>query len=203
MLLLIDILGTLAFAISGAEKAIRHQLDWLGLIVLATVTGIGGGILRDVMLGSTPPLAFTNPIYIPVCIAGAFLYLTARRRIRRVKNIILTVDALGLGFFTAVGASKAAEADAGALAIVLFAAITAAGGGLIRDLLVSEIPQILKSDFYAAAALAGGLVYLLLGYIEIDYTLRILCTTAFTFILRLYAMRTKLELPKTGTRKTH
>lgn len=197
LLLILDILGTFAFAISGAEKAVRYRLDWLGLIVLATVTGVGGGILRDVMLGATPPAALTNPIYFPICIVGAFFYLLMRKKIRKIRVFILVADALGLGFFTAVGAAKASAMAAGPYSVILFAAITAAGGGLIRDLLVSEIPQVLKSDFYATAALIGGILFYVLEFANLGSTPRILITTAFTFSLRLLAMRKKLELPKT------
>lgn len=197
LLMVLDILGTFAFAISGAEKAVRYRLDWLGLIVLATVTGVGGGILCDVMLGATPPAALTNPIYFPICIVGAFFYLLMRKKIRKIRVFILVADALGLGFFTAVGAAKASAMAAGPYSVILFAAITAAGGGLIRDLLVSEIPQVLKSDFYATAALIGGILFYVLEFANLGSTLRILITTAFTFSLRLLAMRKKLELPKT------
>lgn len=197
LLLILDVLGTFAFAISGAEKAVRYRLDWLGLIVLATVTGVGGGILRDVMLGATPPAALTNPIYFPICIVGAFFYLLMRKKIRKIRVFILVADALGLGFFTAVGAAKASAMAAGPYSVILFAAITAAGGGLIRDLLVSEIPQVLKSDFYATAALIGGILFYVLEFANLGSTPRILITTAFTFSLRLLAMRKKLELPKT------
>lgn len=197
LLMILDILGTFAFAISGAEKAVRYRLDWLGLIVLATVTGIGGGIMRDVMLGATPPAALTNPIYIPICFVGAFFYLAMRKRIRKIRTLILVADALGLGFFTAVGAAKASAMAAGPYSIILFAAITAAGGGLIRDLLVSEIPQVLKSDFYATAALIGGILFYALDFSNLGSTPQILITTAFTFALRLFVMRKKIQLPKT------
>lgn len=198
MLVLIDLLGTLAFAISGASKAIYYKLDWLGLLVMAIVTGVGGGITRDLLLGSTPPLALQNPNYIMVCIAGAFLTLVVQKRFRFFMKFVLIIDALGLGFFTAVGASKAAQMESGALAIVLLAMITAAGGGLIRDILVSEIPQVLRSDFYATAALLGGLLFLGLQNTTFSFPTQILITTFFTFIIRLIAIRQKFNLPKTG-----
>lgn len=198
MLVLIDLLGTLAFAISGASKAIYYKLDWLGLLVMAIVTGVGGGITRDLLLGSTPPLALQNPNYIMVCIAGAFLTLVVEKRFRFFMKFVLIIDALGLGFFTAVGASKAAQMESGALAIVLLAMITAAGGGLIRDILVSEIPQVLRSDFYATAALLGGLLFLGLQHTTFSFPTQILITTFFTFIIRLIAIRQKFNLPKTG-----
>lgn len=198
MLVLIDLLGTLAFAISGASKAIYYKLDWLGLLVMAIVTGVGGGITRDILLGSTPPLALQNPNYIMVCIAGAFLTLIVEKRFRFFMKLTLIIDALGLGFFTAVGASKAAQMDSSALTIVLLAMITAAGGGLIRDLLVSEIPQVLRSDFYATAALLGGLLFLALENTSYSFSTQILITTFFTFVIRIIAIRHKLHLPKTG-----
>lgn len=198
MLVLIDLLGTLAFAISGASKAIYYKLDWLGLLVMAIVTGVGGGVTRDLLLGSTPPLALQNPNYIMVCIAGAFLTLVVEKRFRFFMKFVLIIDALGLGFFTAVGASKAAQMESGALAIVLLAMITAAGGGLIRDILVSEIPQVLRSDFYATAALLGGLLFLGLQNTTFSFSTQILITTFFTFIIRLIAIRQKFNLPKTG-----
>jgi uncharacterized membrane protein YeiH len=159
---------------------------------------VGGGITRDLLLGSTPPLALQNPNYIMVCIAGAFLTLIVEKRFRFFMKLTLIIDALGLGFFTAVGASKAAQMDSSALTIVLLAMITAAGGGLIRDLLVSEIPQVLRSDFYATAALLGGLLFLALENTSYSFSTQILITTFFTFVIRIIAIRHKLHLPKTG-----
>lgn len=165
---------------------------------MAIVTGVGGGITRDLLLGSTPPLALQNPNYIMVCIAGAFLTLVVEKRFHFFMKFVLIIDALGLGFFTAVGASKAAQMESGALAIVLLAMITAAGGGLIRDILVSEIPQVLRSDFYATTALLGGLLFLGLQNTTFSFSTQILITTFFTFIIRLIAIRQKFNLPKTG-----
>lgn len=198
MLVVIDLLGTLAFAISGASKAIHYKLDWLGLLVMAIVTGVGGGVTRDLLLGSTPPLALQNPNYILVCIVGAILTLVVEKRFKLFMRLTLVIDALGLGFFTAVGASKATQMEAGALAVILLAMITAAGGGVIRDILVSEIPQVLKSDFYATAAFLGSILFLLLGASSYSPTTQMLITTAFTFIVRLIAIRHRLHLPKTG-----
>lgn len=193
----IDILGTLAFAISGASKAIQYKLDWLGLLVMAIVTGAGGGVLRDIMLGSNPPVALSNPIYVTVCIGGAFLTLGAQRIINASSRIVLIADALGLGFFTAIGASKAEFANAGPLAIVLLATLTAAGGGLLRDMLVSEIPQVLKSDFYATAAIAGGILFVLLDKFGVSSSdVKMAAVTIFTFALRIIAMRKNFQLPK-------
>ncbi len=196
MLIAIDLLGTLAFAITGASKAIQHKLDWLGVIILAVTTGVGGGIIRDIMLGSTPPVAIKSSMYIITCIAAAAVTLGAKRIVSASWKWVLIADALGLGFFTAVGASKAALLEGGPIAIILMATITASGGGMLRDMLVGEIPQVLKSDFYATAAIAGGILFVLLeplGITSIDT--KMLVTTLFTFALRVFAMRHKIHLP--------
>lgn len=196
MLLFLDLLGTLAFAFTGAFRAVKHELDWLGVIVLATMTGVGGGMVRDLLLGATPPVALRQPMYIGICIVGAVLTIVAKRRIAPHWDWVMMADALGLGFFAAIGAAHAQQAGANAMTIVLLAGLTAVGGGVIRDVLVSEIPLVLKSDFYATAALIGGLAFWLLSFTELALTPRLLLTTALTFGLRLFAMRRGLELPK-------
>src|SRR5574344_1167675 len=169
---IIDMLGTFAFAITGAYKAIQYKLDWLGVLILATATGVGGGILRDVMLGLTPPVAFNTPAYIIVCALASIITLKAQHVIKATWNYVL-------------------------IAVVCMAAVTAAGGGALRDILVSEIPQILKSDFYATAAIAGGILFVVLRYLGVESidTCTII-TTVFTFALRVIAMRRKLHLPQ-------
>ncbi|MFT3829048.1 MAG: trimeric intracellular cation channel family protein [Opitutaceae bacterium] len=196
MLLLIDLLGTLAFAFTGAFRAVKHELDWLGVVVLAAMTGVGGGILRDLLLGESPPVALGEPMYIGICILGAVLTIVAKRKIAPHWDWVLMADALGLGFFAAIGAARATQAGANPMTIVLLAGLTAVGGGVVRDVLVCEIPQVLKSDFYATAALIGGLAFWLLTYTDLSQTTRLLLTTGLTFGLRLFAMRRGLELPK-------
>jgi uncharacterized membrane protein YeiH len=196
MLLFIDLLGTLAFAITGAFRAVKHELDWLGVIVLATMTGVGGGMIRDLLLGAAPPVALKQPMYIGVCVLGAVLTIVAKRHIAQLWDKVMLADALGLGFFAAIGAARAEQAGANPMTIVLLAGLTAVGGGVIRDVLVSEIPQVLKSDFYATAALIGGFAFWLLSFTGWAMTPRLLVTTLLTFGLRLIAMRRRLQLPK-------
>lgn len=196
MLLFLDLLGTLAFAFTGAFRAVKHELDWLGVIVLAVMTGVGGGMLRDLLLGETPPLALRQPMYIGICLLGAALTIVAKRRIAPHWDWVLVADALGLGFFAAIGAARATHAGANPMTVVLLAGLTAVGGGMLRDVLVCEIPQVLKSDFYATAALIGGLAFWLLTFTPLALTPRLLLTTGLTFGLRLFAMRRGLQLPK-------
>jgi uncharacterized membrane protein YeiH len=192
----LDLFGTLAFAISGAFRAVKHELDWLGLAVLAVCTGVGGGIVRDVLLGATPPSALRDETYLLVCLAGGGLALLGKSRIARHWDLVMLADAFGLGLFAAIGAARAEARHCGPLTITFMAAITATGGGVIRDLLVMEIPAILKSDFYATAALLGGALYWAIGFTPISLPLRLTLVIGATTALRLLAMRHKMQLPR-------
>jgi len=195
-LTILDLLGTLAFAMSGAFRAVKHELDLLGLLVLATATGVGGGIVRDVLLGTTPPSALRDETYLLVCILGALLVQLGKRRIAEHWDLVMGADAIGLGVFAAIGAEKAEAFHAGPLTIVLMAALTATGGGVLRDLLVKEIPAVLCSGFYATAALIGGAVYVTLGWLQQSLEVKMIATILVTVILRFFAMHTNLSLPR-------
>lgn len=196
ILTLLDLLGTLAFALSGAFRAVKHELDWLGLAILAIATGVGGGIVRDLLLGATPPSALRNETYLLICLAGGGLAVLGKNRIAQHWDLVMIADAAGLGVFAAIGAAKAETLHAGPLTVICMAAITATGGGVIRDLLVNEIPAILKSDFYATAALIGGAVFWLMGLFALPLPVRLTATIVTTTVLRLLAMRHKMQLPK-------
>ncbi|MCL2283379.1 MAG: trimeric intracellular cation channel family protein [Fibromonadales bacterium] len=197
LLFSLDLLGTFAFAITGAVKASHKGLDWFGAIALACCTGVCGGIMRDTLLGNTPPLALKEPVYIIVCVFAAFLVIIAKQNIVLRWKFVLIADAIGLGAFTAIGAMHAANAGAGGLAIVCLAVLTAVGGGMLRDILAGEVPLVLKSEIYATAALIGGLFFWIFGLCASGYhDAQMAGTIAITIILRLYAMYAKLRLPR-------
>jgi len=197
ILLSLDLLGTFAFAITGAVKAANRGLDWFGAIALACATGFCGGIMRDVLLGSYPPVALQKPIYAIVCILAAILVIIAQKKVISHWLSVQIADAIGLGAFTAIGAIHAENAGAGGVAVVSLALLTAVGGGMLRDVLAGEIPRVLKSDFYATAALIGGLFFWFFGLCTSEfYGVKIVATITITIILRLYAMYAKLKLPK-------
>jgi len=197
ILLSLDLLGTFAFAITGAVKAANRGLDWFGAIALACATGVCGGIMRDTMLGNTPPLALQKPVYAIVCIFAAILVIVAQKKIVSRWVFVRIADAIGLGAFTAIGAIHAENAGAGGVAIVSLAVLTAVGGGMLRDVLAGEIPQVLKSEIYATAALAGGLFFWIFGLCTSEYHgAKVAITIAITIILRLYAMYARLKLPR-------
>jgi len=197
ILSILDLLGTFAFAITGAVKAARRELDWFGAIVLAVATGVGGGLIRDALLGIHPPIALKDPNYAVVCISAAVLVIAAQKKITSLWLFVMIIDAIGLGAFTAIGAIHAEKAGAGGVAIVSLALITAVGGGMLRDIFAGEIPQVLKSDFYATAALIGGLFFWIFGLFTTEHhAVKVVGTITITIILRFYAMYAKLKLPK-------
>lgn len=192
----LDILGTFVFAISGAFRAVRHELDILGVLVLAIATGVGGGVVRDVMIGCTPPAAFQDETYLIVCALGGLVVFGAAGKIAPRWDCVMIADAIGLSVFAAIGAAKAQMYELGAIGIIMMAAMTATGGGVIRDVLVREIPAVLRADFYATAALLGGGSFVAAGQLGYGQRTQLLCAIAMTFCLRVLAMKYGISLPK-------
>ena len=155
----LDLFGTAIFAITGALRGWRSRLDFLGVVVLACAVGVGGGITRDALIGATPVAAFQDGRYFIICaLVGAIAFYVAPRLGDR-WNVIPVLDAVGLGVFTAIGCEKAALYGCTWVAVVLCGVMTAVGGGVIRDVLAMRIPAVLRSDFYATAALIGGFLF--------------------------------------------
>jgi len=192
----LDLVGTLAFAISGAFRAVKYELDLLGVLVLAAATGVGGGILRDVLLGRHPPGALMDGAYLVACaIGGLAVFFFARKIVAR-WDVVLWADAAGLGLFTALGAAVAEASGANRLTIVLMASLTACGGGVLRDVLVGEIPAVLTREVYATASLLGGGVYVALSALSAPEDLRLAGAAVIAWGIRMSAMRRGLSLPR-------
>lgn len=200
---LLDALGTIAFAMSGAFKAVRHRLDLLGVLVLGFATAIGGGVIRDTLLHRTPAAFLSNgPAFFSLlgCVIAA-AWPAAASRLRKPKElendrVFLVVDALGLAIFAVTGARLGAEAGLTAWSTILLAAITAVGGGMIRDILVREVPLVLSADFYATAALIGGFAFVLCYRWGVPPSLTSIATFAVTFLLRVMAIWRGWHLPR-------
>jgi len=152
LILVLDLVGTFVFALSGAALGIRHKLDLFGVLVLSVVAATAGGMTRDVLIGATPPAAIVDWRYIAVCIvAGLILFFSHPIRHRaqtseRLRRIVLVFDAAGLALFAVAGALKALAFQLGAFQSVLIGGLTAVGGGVLRDMLVSEVPTVLRSE---------------------------------------------------------
>ncbi len=155
----LDYLGTFAFGLSGAMVAVRKEMDVFGVAVLATVTAIGGGTVRDMILGNVPNFWMTDPTYLCLALIAGLVTFIAYHAVERGLSALILFDAIGLGVFTVIGAWLAMEADACAIAVVALAALTGVGGGVMRDVLAREVPIVLRDEVYASACIVGAIVF--------------------------------------------
>lgn len=201
-----EIIGTIAFSIAGSLVAIRRELDIFGTIVVGGVTAVGGGCIRDILLGNLPPNMFRVPVYavIAVIVAGVvFLaeYLLPAEKVLASKGyefVVNIFDALGLAIFVVVGINSAKSCgfgDNGFLAICV-GVLTGVGGGVIRDLLVKTVPMILRKQVYALPAIVGGIIYYFMDRAEINEIISVVVTVVFVMTVRILAAVLKWNLPK-------
>jgi len=192
----IDLAGVAVFAVSGVLAAGRKKLDLFGVVVLAIVTAIGGGTLRDVLMDRGQVFWMDDPTYLAVIITVALLTVAWARRRRTPEHALELADAAGLAFFVVSGAQIAQEAGLPALSVLLVGVITGTAGGMIRDILTAEIPFILRHrQLYATAAMAGVGVYLLLGWVGAPSALSSLLGMLTTFSLRLASIYLDVRVP--------
>ncbi len=193
---ILDYLGTIAFAVTGATKAIAHQADIFGIIVLATVVGVAGGITRDVIFGRFPN-AFSDPIYIGLTVAVGVAMFFLYRRFKSKMETWLVFDAVGLGVFSIIGASIAHQVvGMEFLPMLLGGLITASGGGILRDVFVREIPIIFVKEVYAVASVIGIVVFYSILSSDIEIQVASIVGIVVTTAIRLLAMKFKWNLPK-------
>lgn len=158
LVLALDLLGVFVFGLSGAMLAVRRKLDIFGILVLAMAAALAGGMMRDVLLGATPPAAFQDSRYPLAALAAGGVVFFAHRQIDRMARPVMVMDALGLGLFAVAGCRKALDLSLDPLPALGVGVLTAVGGGALRDLLVAEVPRVLREEVYALAALAGAAV---------------------------------------------
>lgn len=194
----LDLTGTFVFAVAGGFRGTRHGLDLLGVLVLAVVTGVGGGLIRDMLIGATPAASLADERYLIICLVGGIVAFLAAGRVAQQWNKVMIADAVGLGVFAAIGAAKASAFGLGPVGVMGMAALTATGGGVIRDVLVGEIPAVIRHDFYATAALIGGAVFLAVEWMGFSNAWAIWSTSLIVTGLRFWAMAGNLRLPTAG-----
>jgi uncharacterized membrane protein YeiH len=159
VLLITDLAGTFVFAVEGALAGIRAELDVFGLLVVSFATALGGGVIRDLMIGAVPPNSIRDWRYATTAFAGGAAVFCFYPSIRQIPSgLMLTLDAAGLALFAVAGAAKALEYKIGPLPAVLMGTLTGVGGGTIRDILLTQVPGVLRTDIYAVAALTGASV---------------------------------------------
>lgn len=196
MIYFLDLFGTAVFAVSGALAAGRKRMDLFGVVVLASVTALGGGTLRDLSLGCHPLFWISDRTYVFLAAATSLAtFVLARYRTEPPKRLLLLSDALGLAVFTVIGAQKALDLQAPATVAVIMGIMTGVVGGMMRDVLSGEIPLILRREVYATASLCGATVFVGLAPVLASSPLRSALAVAATLSLRLAAIRWNLSLP--------
>ncbi|HQV61222.1 MAG: trimeric intracellular cation channel family protein [Chitinophagaceae bacterium] len=193
---IIDILGTIAFAVSGAFLAMEKKLDPFGVLVLAFVTAIGGGTLRDILIGNLPVSWLRNETASIVIFSAAVVTMLFGRYLKKFTTTLFLFDALGLGLFTLVGIKLGIEKDFSVGICITLGTITACFGGVVRDVLLNNIPLLFRKEIYAMACIAGGAVYFLLREMNIDPDLSTILGILIIFVIRIIAVRYKLFLPQ-------
>jgi len=192
----LDLFGTMAFAVTGAFKAIEHKSDIVGIIILATITGVAGGVLRDIIFGRMPPVAIVNPLYLIITAVTGFVMFFLYRNLKKHWNLFLKFDAIGLGVFTLIGATFAYNLfGLNFLAMAFAGLLTAIGGGILRDVFVSEIPIVFVKELYASASFIGVLIFFGLLSAGIDLNIAAIPSIFAATALRMFAMRYNWNLP--------
>lgn len=194
----IEILGTVAFAISGSFAAMQKRLDPFGVLIIAFVTSIGGGTVRDLLLGDTPVAWMRDVNYCLLILLTSIATIFFKTHIKKFKVTLFLFDSLGLGLFTMLGIQKGIVFGLSPGICIALGTITGCFGGIIRDTLLNTIPLIFKREVYATACILGGVLYYALLYFNLKDDIAQIVVMAFIFVLRIVVVRYKLTLPRFG-----
>lgn len=197
LLLALDLVGTFAFGLNGALTAIRAtRLDVVGVVTLGMMTALGGGVIRDILIGSVPPATFQDWYYFALALVGALIAFAMGHWLHRLEMPITVLDAVGLSVFAVIGANKAIEYGLGAGPAVLLGVITAVGGGTIRDLMIGQVPTVLRSELYAIPAMVAATLTVAALGLEIYGLGAALAAAAVCFVIRMLGVRFGLNAPR-------
>jgi len=192
----IEIIGTVAFAVSGALVAIDRELDYYGIVFLAIITAVGGGIVRDILIDASLPVALDNPVYAIISIISAVLVIIFYRQFVRLAKVIQLFDAVGLAAFTAIGAQVAVANDLFQPFIVItLAVLTGTGGGVLRDVFAKEIPFVFREEIYAVASIMGATLFIAV-FDSAGSEPALYACFAVTLVIRLFCMKKNVHLKK-------
>ncbi|UWX53986.1 trimeric intracellular cation channel family protein [Maribacter litopenaei] len=192
---LIDILGTIAFAISGVLVAMDKRLDVFGVFIIAFVTAVGGGTLRDVLIGNTPVGWMTQPNYTVIIIITVILSILFAGRLKHFRKSLFLFDTIGIGLYTMIGIQKGLDAGLMPIMCIALGIMTACFGGVIRDILCNEIPVIFRREIYATVCILGGGVYFLMLQFPVNRDIPYITGIICIIVLRLLAVKFKIALP--------
>ncbi|WP_130735873.1 trimeric intracellular cation channel family protein [Flavobacterium sp. J27] len=192
---IIDVLGTLVFAISGALTAIYKKLDLFGVYCIAFVTALGGGTLRDVLIGNTPVGWMLDLKYVAIIFIGFILSLLFNKYLEKLRISLFLFDTIGFGVFTLIGIEKGIEHNLHPVICIVLGALTATFGGVIRDILCNEIPVLFRKEIYATLSILGGLLFFILLKWGLDLDLIYLLSSVFIISARIIAFKLNWSLP--------
>lgn len=192
---LLDIIGTLVFAISGALTAAEHKFDLMGVGIVAFVTALGGGTIRDILIGAHPVGWMQNTNYLLTVLTGVIVVFFLSNRLQPLRRTFFLFDAIGLGVFTIGGLEKALSYGVDPVYAIICGMISASMGGLLRDVLCNEVPLILRKEIYATAGAIGAGVYLLLKQLNFNQEINFIITIVMVIIIRIFSVRFKIRLP--------
>ena len=193
---ILDLFGTMAFAVTGAFKAIENKSDIVGVLLLSTITGVAGGVIRDVVMGQFPN-ALSDPAYVAITVTSGIAIFFLYTHLKKHWNLFLKFDAIGLGVFSIIGATFAYNlVGLNFLAIMLAGVLTAVGGGILRDVFVTQVPIVFVKEFYVSASFIGILVFYFMLYFGGELYSATIIGLTITTALRLIAMKYNWNLPK-------
>ena len=198
LLLTLDILGTFVFAMSGAAAGVKTRLDVFGVCVLAFVAATAGGLTRDLLIGAVPPAGISDWRYLATSLAAGAVTFLWYQRVQRLNMVVLVFDAAGLGLFAVAGTEKALAYGLNPAASALLGMLTGIGGGVVRDVLVNEVPVVLRADLYAVAALVGAAVVVFGSLLHLPGAIMAPAGAVLCFVMRLVAIRRRVNLPVAG-----
>ena len=194
---LLDFIGTFAFAISGGLVAVRHRLDLFGVLVLAFAAATAGGMTRDIVLGVTPG-AVADWRYLAISLAAGLLTFFRHERVEQLRNPVQLTDAIGLALFAVIGSDKALHAGVGPVGAVMMGILSGIGGGIVRDVLVAQVPTVLRYELYALAALLASVVMVMGHELDLPHAPVAIAGATLCFTLRWLALRRGWRLPVAG-----
>jgi uncharacterized membrane protein YeiH len=193
---ILDLFGTMAFAVTGAFKAIEHKSDFVGIILLATITGVAGGTIRDVVMGRFPN-SISDPTYVIITVASGVCIFFLYSKLKKHWNLFLKFDAFGLGIFTIIGGTFAYNLfGLNFLAIVFAGVLTAVGGGILRDVFVNQVPIVFVKELYVTASFVGIFVFYFMLYVGAELYIATILSIVIATGTRLTAMKFNWHLPK-------
>jgi len=194
---LLDFIGTAVFAISGALAAMRQRFDPFGVLIIATVTAIGGGTLRDILIGNTPVFWMVHWEYLIIILFSTMIAMIFRKRLAYFRKTMFLFDVIGLGLFTIIGFETGMQVGLHPIICAILGTLSASFGGVIRDVLSNQVPLIFHKEVYASLSILGAIVFYILLQTNLDLNISYVITSALVVVLRILAVKYEWELPRT------